>query len=212
MTPNATLVEAIRMNDREGRLASAGAAWREESKFGMYASAIMIIFFVGGFVCSISILMDGRHGLEWLWLPVASIIGFVATCSDAPESCLKRRGILFRRDGSVYVPYGIPFDRRAGDLAWTQDIFRSIEVRKVREHDYAVDIHTSEGDAIMIAWRMNEGTARKLAVQLTRALRELREATARESLDLTPEAALAMAGRAMRGYRNGAATADFVIN
>ncbi|MGD9668822.1 MAG: hypothetical protein AB7U75_07145 [Hyphomicrobiaceae bacterium] len=212
MTPNPALVEAIRMNDREGRLTSAGAAWREESKFGMYASAIMIIFFVGGFVCSISILMDGRHGLEWLWLPAASIIGFVATCSDAPESCLKRRGILFRRDGSVYVPYGIPFDRRSGDLPWRQNIFRSIEVRRTREHGYVVDIHTSEGDAIMIAWRINEGTARKLAVQLTKALRELREATARESLDLTPEAALAMAGRVMRGYRNGAATADFIIN
>ncbi|MEZ5898493.1 MAG: hypothetical protein R3D51_03270 [Hyphomicrobiaceae bacterium] len=212
MTHNSALVEAIRSNDPDGRLASAGAAWREESRFGMYATAILIILAIGGFVCSISLLTDGRHGLEWLWLTAASIIGFVATCCDASESCLKRRGILFRRDGSVYVPYGIPFDRRAGDLAWTQDIFRSIEVRETREHGHAVDIHTSEGDAIMIAWHMSEATARKLAVQLTKALRELREATARDALDLTPETALAMAGRAMRGYRNGAATADFVID
>lgn len=212
MMPSPPLVEAIREYDRQGRLAEAGAVWREESRFGFGLLVIESIVCVGGFFYAIALVQGGRYGLEPLWLAAASVVGFVLVCRGAVESCLPKRVLMLRRDGTAYVTRGIPYDRRAGDLAWTQDIFRSIEVRKTREHGFAVDIHTSEGDAIMIGWKMSVGTARKLAVQLTKALRELREATARDALDLTPEAALAMAGRAMRGLRNGAATAELVID
>ena len=212
MMPNPPLVEAIREKDYAGRLINAGARWREESKFGIYETVILLVIHVGCIAYSISLVIDGRHGFEPLWLTALGIAGFVLTCRDASESCFKRRAIFFRRDGSVFVPRGIPFDRRAGELAWRQDIFRSIEVRKTREHGYAVDIHTSEGDAIMIGWKMSDATARKLAVQLTKALRELRETTARDALDLTPQEALAMAGYALRGRRYGAAAVDIVID
>lgn len=212
MTHSPPLVRAIREHDRAGCLINAGAEWREESRFGMYETAILGMVCVGVFFYSIALVHGGRYGLQPLWLTAVCVAGFVFVCRDAVDTCLPRRAIFFRRDGSVYVPRGIPFDRRAGELGWTQDIFRSIELRKTREHGFAVDIHTSEGDAIMIGWKMSEAAARKLAVQLTKALRELREAIARDALDLSPEAALAMAGHAMHGCRNGAATAEFVID
>ncbi len=85
-------------------------------------------------------------------------------------------------------------------------------MHKAREQVYTGEIHQRVGDAIMIGWKMADASARKLAVQLTRALRELRETTARDALDLTPQEALAMAGYALRGRRYGAAAVDIVID
>jgi hypothetical protein len=87
---------------------------------------------------------------------------------------LWRRIILFERGGDILSPHGLPqrFFRR--DLPIKHDTITSIEV--VQDGNRAaVAIHTDYGETYIVGRLELMADARLVAVQLTKALHELRQ-------------------------------------
>jgi hypothetical protein len=86
------------------------------------------------------------------------------------------RMIVFTRDGRVLAPNGI------ADRFWVRNLGPIADVSSIELtsscRDFGVVLFTTEGRTILLAERMRKADARLVAVQLTKALHEMRQSLA----------------------------------
>lgn len=159
----------IRRHDDDGRLAEAGYRWdqlRLIEKLGLAAlSAAAIILAPFMYVghspqASVAFAMAGL-----------GLLAIFVVLQKWP------RTVVFTREASVLTPHGLPGRLFLRRLDFPHTEISSIEATR-NCRDYGVVIFTTEGRTILLAERMFKADARLAAVQLTKALREMRESIA----------------------------------
>jgi hypothetical protein len=87
------------------------------------------------------------------------------------------RIVMFTREGHILTPHGLPGRPLLRRLEFPHTQINSIETtRNCRDH--GVVMFTTEGRTILLAERMFKADAHLAGVQLTKALREIRESMA----------------------------------
>jgi hypothetical protein len=158
----------IRERDAEGNLLAAGFKWKEPvdwivMPFGMMA---LVLFFYA-LACG----MDRRAPPNTAFMVgcMAAVCVLICILCGSIE-----RGLAFERSGRI--------SNRGGWVNWldlfgsTKDLahIESIEVTRT-EQGAGVAILTTWGGTVMLSQGLSEPAARLAAVQLTMALREMRE-------------------------------------
>lgn len=167
----------IREHDASGRLIAAGAEWNEprvlvqESVFAV--AVIVVLAAIAG--CVGAVAADEKS--VWL-LVLAGSIGVLAGLRRVWKRAWRRRSLVFRKDGSMPMPHGLPhFPRNrhvGGDHAWIGSI--EVKARPCQQHE--VVLYCAGGDVVTVATRLDEWRAHKVAVLLTTALGAMRESLA----------------------------------
>lgn len=160
---------AIRDHDGNGRLIAAGYQWDEFPHIRLlFIGAVLVSSTylcvvnsrTGGVAAALPFVLSGAISIAvgtWLW------------------EC--RRTIVFRRDGNVLAPNGLP--NRLGVRRMRIDSAAIASIEVTRECEGAgVAIYTVDGETFVISHKLKSPDARLVAVQLTKALRELRESQA----------------------------------
>ncbi len=158
----------VRAHDSEGGLVAAGYSWLEEVVF------IVVPFGLSG----IGLILCGLGGASGKHLQPSEAIGFVFVGLLCFAICLQfgsiRRGVVFERGGRTR-----PLGGWANRLEYFRGIcdhahIASIEAVKT-ERGMGVAIYSVRGGTTLVSNGLTEAEARLGAVQLTQALRELRE-------------------------------------
>lgn len=162
----------IRERCDDGVLSAAGFTWREPViwVFHIFGTASFPLFFYW-LMC----MSDRRTPAEFTANVFMGLLGCVCACILLGSVS---RGIAFERDGRI--------SNRGGWVNWLDLIggirdhahIASIEVTKT-EQGAGVAIFTTWGGTVMLSEGLSEPAARLAAVQLTIALRELRESLSR---------------------------------
>jgi hypothetical protein len=159
----------IRRYDDDRRLLEAGYRWdqlRLIEKLGLAGAG-------AGLICAAPFMYvshSPQAGFACLIAGVA-LLALLAGLQRWP------RMIVFTREGHILTPHGLPgrpFLRRL-DFPHTQVV--SVELTRDCR-DYGVVLFTNEGRTVLLAERMFKADARLIAVQVTKALREMRESMA----------------------------------
>ncbi len=158
----------IRERDRDGLLSATGFTWRERVMwvFHIFGTAAFALWFYW-LLC----LTDRQTPTEFTTNVLLAMIGCISACVFLGSI---RRGIAFERDGRV--------SNRGGWVNWLDLVggikdhayIASIEVTKT-EQGIGVALFTTFGGTMMVSEDLSEAGARRVAVQLTIALREMRE-------------------------------------
>ncbi len=158
----------IRERDEDGSLISAGFRWSEPQ---LWVFQIFGTAGIGFAFYWLMCLADRRTPTEFTTMVFLATIGCVGACAILGSV---RRGIAFERNGRI--------SNRGGWVNWL-DLFgsieehahiASIEITKT-EQGAGVAIFTTWGGTVMLSQGLSEPAARLAAVQLTIALREMRE-------------------------------------
>lgn len=158
----------IRERDAGGRLLEAGYRWDrfrmlEMLGFGAVAIGTLVL----------APFMHEGHSPE---AGVATAAVGLAMLAGLAWVIRRPRMIVFTRDGRVLAPNGIAgrfWVRNLGPIAEVSSIELTSSCR-----DFGVVLFTTEGRTILLAERMFKADARLVAVQVTKALREMRESIA----------------------------------
>lgn len=158
----------IRERDEDGILTAAGFKWSEPMLW------VFQIFGTAGFALAFYWLMclaDRQTPKEFTTMLFFGMVGCIGACAILGSV---DRGIAFERNGRI--------SNRGGWVNWLDMVgnikehahIASIEVVKT-EHGAGVAIFTTWGGTVMLSQFLSEPAARLAAVQLTMALREMRE-------------------------------------
>lgn len=169
-------VEPIRLHDDHGRLIAAGVEWIELRKVVgfLIACALFPFLFFTCYVLIVTVLTV--FALKPLLLLLLCSWLAMVVWPRAIYFSLRRRAVVFHVDGKLACPLGqvmllhvIPPPEEHTDIV-------SIETKHEGENLYTVEVFLGEGDVRPIGHHMPELIARKCVAQLTKALREIREA------------------------------------
>lgn len=172
-------MEPIREHDHSGRLTAAGVEWIEHSQKKIWFTAILTcplvlvwpMLLVGMFVSGFRLDIVG-------WFVGISLAVIVLWRVLSLWAC-RRHSVIFYTDGRLSAPHGYYSYHGLVKLPPTHDTILSIECRRYRGDEYCIEMMSSEGDAHRVGQELVEIFARKATVQLTKALKEVREARAR---------------------------------
>jgi len=177
----------IRGQNASGQLTSAGARWVELRD--SYAIGGSLIACVGVVALALGIASAGdsyaqRSGAATGLLMVAALLIIIGV---AVVVTMRRRlrAVVFQSDGTISAPNGLP-----GNQSWrkVEGSHRDIVGIESRLHrgEYIVVLVTVDGDQVWVSQNLTQDRALKVAVQLSRALSELRlAATAAPPLHLS---------------------------
>lgn len=157
----------IREYDSRGQLVAAGFQWDERPEFWLILSVLLAPVVLSG--ATLKFALDGDFVIAMRFLMAALASGWLCVWLWS-----WRRSIVFYRDGRVMAPGGIPERFGIRKLRLNNDRVTSIEVMNHHDDIY-IAIFTSEGETFIVSHCMRSGDARLVAVQLTKALRELRQ-------------------------------------
>jgi len=173
----------VREHDADGRLAAAGAEWTEER--AAVASTLLVLvvisFIMLGFALIIMMLSGEGQAVV---LALAAIIAISVRAMRTMRG--RRRALVFHRDGRTTAPHGFAhYPRRFTEITGTNAEFVSIEARGP-EFGANVLIFTQSGGVFYAGKHLHHDDAHRVGVQLTLALRELRESLGREAAGTEP--------------------------
>ncbi len=172
-------VDRIRMRDAAGRLTAAGAEWIEPDVVKTIGCILGAMPFMG--LAILGVVQAGSAIEAWLsGLPFLAVgVALVAVALSAKQN----RALLFHDDGRITIPFGLTGWGRRTEMQGSHEHVASIEAEVVPPNEMAdqekgahVIIFSRGGDTIYIAGpRLRVETARKIAVQLSHALKEVRD-------------------------------------
>ena len=167
-------MEPIRDPRRGGRLVAAGGRWSEHRDFaeaGCLALAVLVC--LAGIVGLVVSMMDGSPAIAGLLLLGLGI--WLARCSFRIAGC--ERELVFDREGGMKAPLGFAhYQAICREITGHHADIVSIEMRNEGAGDIRVVMFFRSGDVVYAAGRLQRDEAHRLAVQLSLALAELREA------------------------------------
>jgi hypothetical protein len=168
----------VREHDADGRLREAGAEWREER--AAVASALLVLIIVNFIMLMLALIIMLLSGEgQVVVLALLAIIAISVRTMRTMRG--RRRALIFHRDGRTSAPHGFAhYHRRVREITGTHAEFVSIEARGP-EFSSSVLIFTGSGGVIYAGRHLHHDDAHRIAVQLTIALRELRESIGRET-------------------------------
>lgn len=169
----------IRNQDASARLCAAGASWVELRD--SYAIAGSVIACTGVVALALGIASAGdsyaqRSGAATGLLVVAGFLIVAGVVLWATMRC-RRRAVVFQLDGVISTPHGLPGYEGWRAVEGNHAGIVSIESR-LHRGEYIVVIVSYEGDQVWVSQNLTQDRALKVAVQLSRALSELRSAQA----------------------------------
>jgi hypothetical protein len=159
----------IRQSDDEHRLVETGYHWHELSHDMIWVAAAT---FVSALYLSVAYYSESNFKAALPFAAVAAIYSDILL-----RLLLRRRTVVFRRDGSVRMPYGRPNKIGVRKLRIDHASIASIETTRECEGT-GVAIYTVDGQTIIVSHKLRPSSARLVAVQLTKALHELRDSIA----------------------------------
>lgn len=158
----------IRNRDRDGRLLLSGYQWTEmawHQAFKLVAGGAAAVI-----ATPIAVAAHGPSGF--------ALLLFTALClANLAYKRNRLRVITFDREGRVRAPNGLPWFFWRRDLPISHATITSIEALQDREQSN-VAIYTAEGQTFIVGELQRLGDARLVAVQLTKALHEIRRSLA----------------------------------
>ena len=158
----------IRERSEDGLLLAAGFTWREPVMwvFHIFGTACFPLFFYW-LMC----MSDRKTPAEFTTTVFIGLCGCVGACSFLGSIS---RGIAFERDGRI--------SNRGGWVNWldlvgfTKDHAQIASIESLKtEQGFGVAMFTIYGGTVMLSDELSEAKARLTAVQLTMALREMRD-------------------------------------
>lgn len=160
----------IREYDAEGRLIAAGFLWYEMREWPK------TVFHVVGtlpFVLLLAACVTAGPDITPR-LPVMGVLAAILVASFLPLVFFgfRQRAVIFHADGRTGTPYGIPYARGAKEL------FPHSEMLSIEASGPNVILYSTEGLSFSVGQRLDGWVARLIAVQLNKALTELRESQA----------------------------------
>lgn len=170
--------EPFREKDANGVLQTAGVRWTEQASLrGSLFARVMLIgacIVIGGYML-LSIGLLGPKATPALVVEGA-LLFFLLKVAFGP---LPQRSTIFRRDGSIETPHGLPRDKRATRLRFSQPDIVSIEVigaisGMAQDWTSSVALITEDGHTIPVGQKLHGEEAREVAVALSMALRDMR--------------------------------------
>ena len=183
----------LRERDKSNKLLSAGMHWSEEASWRSGSNQPAMILALVGLGCWVVVFaLVAANGA-----PVPGLIGLVSfgglglyawrkTLGDLPT-----RSVVFRRDGTIEAPEGLPRSASARSIRLHIDQIGSIEVGPnlsgmPQDWTKSVQIIDKEGQTTAVGQRFHEEEAREVAVGLSLALKELRDEINESARNATP--------------------------
>lgn len=164
----------IRNFDANNYLVQAGYQWTESSVplqiGGWLAMAASFLPFMIGMLAA-NMPGGGAGLLIFGGIGLAMLIGGHMVANVWAH---RARSLIFESGGDIRVPHGIPFTGHARTLTCRVDEVANIELHPGYNQDTGVALLSTEGDTVLVAHNLKTDSGRKVAVQLTRALEELR--------------------------------------
>jgi hypothetical protein len=172
--------EPFRDKDGDGVVQAAGVRWTEQAS--LRGSGLARFMLIGasaliGLYIVFTLGMLGSRGAPAL-LVEAPLLYFLLRLAFGP---FPERALIFRRDGSIEAPHGIPREKRVTRLRCRQPEIVSIEVigaisGMAQDWTSGVALITGDGRTIPVGTKLHAEEAREVAVALTMALRDMRAA------------------------------------
>ncbi|AHB49907.1 hypothetical protein W911_03695 [Hyphomicrobium nitrativorans NL23] len=156
----------IRSRSPGGYLEEAGYQWDEARLSGQLIVAMLGL--ISGATALVGYAHGPKPGLIFL-LPLALICVVKLTWSIA-----RPRIVVFEADGGISTPNGVAKRFWVERLNFDQTEIASIELT-ADGTNWGVVLFTKEGRTVLLSHAMQKADARLVAVQLTKALREIRE-------------------------------------
>jgi hypothetical protein len=160
----------IRRDDFELVAVETGYWWDQDRLQDLASTGVWT---VAGAVFAVIGLLKGELVAFALALAVAALTGgYLCAILSRP------RIVIFKRDGAILTPNGIP--RRilpVRKLWFPHARIASIELTGDCQN-FGVMLFTIDGESVLLAENMHKADARLVAVQLTRALLEMRDGLA----------------------------------
>jgi hypothetical protein len=197
-------VEPVRHYDEHGRLLAAGVLWSEYAASAELMCQIAlgvgftILFPALVYLCA-SLLFSKSSGYELtaaiIFMAGMAIIA-IALADWRERKWRQLRALVFYRDGLMHTPYGIPSDKAWDKVAGHHDIVRSIELEKarvglpapLRDRLDAVTMYSHEGTQVTLGRHLCPSISMIVAVQLNKALQDIRKAAAAPAQNAAPRA------------------------
>lgn len=158
----------VRRKDKDG-LTESGYVW-DEVRFKFYV-LLALVAACGVIASTVAMLHRGFTDALVVLIPALTLLVPVVWVYRRP------RTVVFRRDGAILTPHGVRGRLGVRKLRFPHWEIASIELCPQGE-DFGVMLFTTEGASVLLAKDMYNGDARLVAVQLTKALREMRESMA----------------------------------
>jgi hypothetical protein len=156
-----------RVRDKSGALVEAGYQWTEPrlGMFALFVSAGVILFFVGAAFGAFALQGKGPSGSTWLVYLLLWAVLIVAGGILGKS----RRVLIFKADGSIHSPFGLVM--RPLSTAWTRT---HTDITSCEQYQMWTYIYFRNGEHIGVARFLDTDRPKKIAIQLSAALQELR--------------------------------------
>lgn len=168
------MYEKIRRRDASRRLAASGYRWgepRENVKMLVLVAASLNVMAA---LCVLIALAFMTNKAPWIAGLLICVAIYGALVLVIQRFGFRPRAVIFCADGTTTLPFGIPWFRKHRALRDHHEAIVSIEAGSVRGKD-EVAIFSREGSIITVSRFLHPEDAHRVAVQLTAALKELRE-------------------------------------
>jgi len=201
-------IEPIRRYDDARRLEAAGVRWTEVRNGLVWVYAVPAFILLMTMASSGLFMVAKGFPLKTTLIFAGSVVGLGLVRYLLNNFGERRRSLIFHHDGRIETPEGVPSNRRFREFAFGHDRVSTFEIRLAKKFDatysqFFVDLFGRDGEWVTVADALSEQHSHLLTVQLTKALAEMREATAQPRREFTAEDALRMAREAMAGGRPG---------
>lgn len=172
----------IRETDVDATLVACGATWSEINGMRI-AYALFALVGAGAFgYAFIGDVIDGRIRMQSHDVALALII--IATIVISFWLIIRgvrmRRSIIFHRDGAIATPHGFAGNEYVYEMVHDCSDIVSIEAAVNKEYQWEVLVYFEDGHVFTWTQFLAKNDAHLVAVTLTGALRDIRQAAARQ--------------------------------
>ena len=178
----------IRERDRSGALSATGLEWGEARMWLCFpVMLVMACLFIALICFAVMFAKDSVNRIVWFTyfcadgLVVALLYEFIRRFGE------RANAVIFNADGSIETPFGRPEAWWIKSIDGDHRYILSIEAQHMerKPHEQCDPLHEvvmygADGDIILVAHKLTRRDAHKIAVLLTQALKEMREALANQ--------------------------------
>lgn len=206
-------IESIRQRDADGRLVAAGATWIEFNarRFcGALAASVLAVLYAYTAVDEIVNIGVRPKSYHFVMLLIAAVTILVSGIVMV-RTVRRWRVVLFDAGGWIGTPRGFPGNEDLEEMYHSIADIASIGTARSEKDGWFVQVYMRDGDVYTWTQFQDELDAHKIAVTLTNALADIRDAVARPDDRFVAGDALKAGEVALAGAKPGE-TVDIMID